>query len=46
MDFNGASEYIIHRLQSELSPSLFYHNLEHTLDVQAATLRLNEVENL
>ena len=46
MDFNGASDYIIQRLQTELSPTLFYHSFEHTLDVLEATRHLNEVENI
>ncbi|MEI7660969.1 MAG: HD domain-containing protein [Bacteroidota bacterium] len=44
MDFNRASDYIIQRLHSELSPTLYYHSLEHTLDVLDATRRLNEAE--
>jgi uncharacterized protein len=46
MDFNGASEYIVQRLHTELSPTLFYHSLEHTLDVLEATRRLNEAEKI
>ena len=46
MDFRGASEYIVQRLHSELSPSLFYHNPEHSLDVLAALRRLCESENV
>jgi len=45
MNFHGASDYIIQRLRSELSPALYYHCLEHTLDVLEATRRLNEVED-
>ena len=46
MDFNGASEYIVQRLHSELSPTLFYHSLEHTLDVLQATRRISEAEHI
>ena len=46
MDFNGANEYIVQRLHTELSPTLFYHSLEHTLDVLEATRRLNEAEHI
>ena len=46
MDFNGARKYILQRLTSELSPKLFYHSLEHTLDVLESTCRLNEIENV
>ena len=46
MDFIGARKYILQRLTSELSPELFYHSLEHTLNVHEATRRLNETENV
>jgi uncharacterized protein len=46
MDFIRASEYIIQRLRAELSPALYYHCVEHTIDVYEATLRLNESENI
>jgi uncharacterized protein len=46
MDLQGASDYIIQRLQSELSPALHYHCFEHTIDVLEATRRLNEAENV
>ncbi len=46
MDFKGASEYIIQRLRSELSPALHYHCLAHTLDVAEATRRLIETEKI
>lgn len=46
MDFNGAREYILHRLRTELNPSLYYHSVEHTIDVHEATRRLTETENI
>ena len=46
MYFVGARKYILQRLTSELSPELFYHSLEHTLDVHESTRRLNEIENV
>lgn len=46
MDFNGSRSYIIHRLKTELDPSLYYHSVEHTLDVHEATQRLTESENV
>lgn len=46
VDFNGARDYILHRLRTELNPSLFYHSVEHTIDVYEATRRLTEVENI
>jgi len=46
MDFCGARDYIIQRLRAELKPSLFYHSVEHTLDVTDATRRLTGAENI
>ncbi len=46
MDFNAASGYILHRLQNELSPSLCYHCIEHTLDVLEASRRLADSEKI
>jgi uncharacterized protein len=34
MNFPGAEAYILSRLKKELPATMFYHNLEHTLDVQ------------
>ncbi|MEI7499981.1 MAG: HD domain-containing protein [Bacteroidota bacterium] len=46
MDFCGARDYIIQRLRSELKPTLYYHCVEHTLDVYEATRRLIEAEKI
>lgn len=46
MDLNGARDFIVQRLRSELNPTLFYHCLDHTLDVLEAIRRLNESENI
>ncbi len=46
MDFKGASEYIVQRLNSELSPSLFYHTPGHSLDVLTAIRKLGETEDI
>lgn len=46
MDFNGAKDYIIHRLKDELNPSLYYHSVYHTLDVYEAAGRLSKAENI
>ncbi len=46
MDFVGARKYILQRLTSELSPELFYHSLEHTLEVHESARRLNGIENV
>jgi hypothetical protein len=44
MDFVGARDYIIGRMRKELSPSLTYHTIEHTLDMHRAAIRLMEME--
>ncbi len=46
MDFNGAKTHIISLLRRELPPELYYHCVEHTLDVCEATRRLNALENI
>jgi predicted metal-dependent HD superfamily phosphohydrolase len=33
MDYTGAKKYILQRLEFELPDNLYYHNLQHTLDV-------------
>jgi uncharacterized protein len=46
MDFPGAKNYIVDRLQKELSPNLFFHSLDHSLDVLHSACRLNCMEDL
>jgi len=46
MDFDGAKDYILHRLKAELNPALYYHNIEHSLDVHQAVCRLNVLEGI
>lgn len=46
MDFKGAKQYIINRLQNELDHGLFYHGLHHTLDVYESTERLAALEKI
>lgn len=46
MDFKGAKKYILERLEKELSPSLYYHGVHHTLDVYEVSIKIAEVENL
>lgn len=46
-DYEGARQYALQRLQSELSPRLIYHSLEHTRDdVVPATERLARLEGV
>lgn len=44
MDFLGAKEFIISDLQKRLSPKLYYHSVEHTIDVYEATSKLIQLE--
>ena len=46
MNFQGAEEYIVSRLKKELPNSMFYHTLEHTLDVRKVTKRLIKKEKI
>ena len=46
MDFEGAKKYTLNRLRSELSDRLYYHSVDHTLDVLDAATRLAEMENV
>ena len=46
MNFVGAKNYIIDRLQQELPPNLYFHCFEHSLDVLHSAMRLNRLENM
>lgn len=46
MDFKGAKNYILERLEKELSPNLYYHGIHHTLDVYEASIKISELEDL
>lgn len=46
MDYELAKEYIVKRLQKELSPTLYYHSLSHTFDVYESATRLAEMESV
>lgn len=46
MNLNKARAYIIEKLRKELDVKFYYHNLEHTLDVTDAALRLANMEKL
>jgi predicted metal-dependent HD superfamily phosphohydrolase len=46
MNFIGAKNYIIDRLQQELPPNLYFHCFEHSLDVLHSATRLNRLENM
>src|SRR4030042_1568201 len=36
LEFEKARNYVLNRLENELSPNLTYHNLKHTLEVASA----------
>ena len=46
MNFSGAKSHIVGRLQKELSPHLYFHSLDHSLDVLDSACRLNSLEEL
>ena len=46
LNLKGAKKYIIHRLEKELSPSLYYHGLHHTLDVYENAIKIAEREGV
>lgn len=46
MDFLKARDYILKRLKNELKPNLFYHSIEHTLDVYNSAVKIAEMEGV
>jgi uncharacterized protein len=46
MLFEKLKKQILSRLELEFQPCLYYHNLDHTLDVSDATLRLAHLEGV
>ncbi|MCF8378321.1 MAG: HD domain-containing protein [Bacteroidales bacterium] len=46
MDFDGVKNYVISRLNNELSAELTYHSVEHTLDVVASAERIAKMESV
>jgi predicted metal-dependent HD superfamily phosphohydrolase len=44
MNFDGAAHYILERLDRELDRTLYYHNMEHTIDVVKAAQTLISME--
>ncbi len=46
MNFPGAEDYIVSRLKKELPTSMYYHTLEHTLDVQKVAKQLIKKEKI
>ena len=46
MNYEGAKDYILKKLQRELDPRLTYHSIAHTLDVLESVIRLAEMEQI
>jgi uncharacterized protein len=46
MNYQAAEHYILHQLRTNLSPTLYYHGVHHTLDVVQAARRLAEAEGI
>lgn len=46
MDFEKVKEYVLRQLKSELPDDLYYHKLEHSLDVLQAAERIAEGEGV
>ena len=45
-EFEKAEEFILSKLENELSPTLFYHNTQHTLDVLDASIKIAHAEKI
>ena len=46
MKLTPAKTYILNRIQEELSQNLFYHSVNHVLDVEQAALQLAQSEGI
>jgi len=46
MDFKKAKKYILSRLAQELSPTLYYHNIEHTQSVYESVIQFAQMEGV
>ena len=46
MQFKNAGDFIIQKLRNELSPQLFYHSVDHVLDVYTAAEQIGAAENI
>jgi uncharacterized protein len=44
--FKRAEEFILSKLENELAPTLFYHNIQHTLDVLDAAIIIANAEKI
>jgi hypothetical protein len=46
MNYEGAKNYILKKLEKELDPRLTYHSIDHTMDVLESSIRLAEMEKV
>ena len=46
MDFEGAKIFILGKLKKDLKPTLYYHNVSHTLDVYDSVKRIASLEKI
>lgn len=46
MDFEGTKRYILDQLQKGLKPTLYYHDINHTLDVYHSVERIAGLEKV
>lgn len=46
MNFEGAKSFILRKLREELKPSLYYHDVDHTLDVYSSAERIMRLEGV
>jgi HD superfamily phosphodiesterase len=46
MNFEGVKKFVLNKLDKELKPELYYHSLDHTLDVLESVERLASMEKV
>ena len=46
MNLEGASQFILQKLENELPKNLAYHNLAHTKEVHESAMRIGKEENI
>ncbi len=46
MDYKGAEEYILKKLRDDLPANLYYHNVNHTIDVVTAVEKYAKFEKI
>jgi len=46
MNFDGVKKYILTKLEKELKPTLYYHDVHHTLDVYHSAERIATLEKV